>query len=236
MQHKIKTELSFIEPFIEAIPQFFVSVGVFLILVSNSEVTGGGEGNNIFLSEHVWNGNDTTITDVFGAKTLGIDNTIMFPLSILISALSGVKSIVDYISNGPMNITSNTKCGKVVLLSSMLMYVMSSFVGKFWILSLINVTRLVGPDGTMEEINGIWRFSIAFTILIAFPMIISIGPLVRVVAFRTCVNMVLNHPELLFLPVVTELVPGTISGGNHYNCCCRCCSCWTCCTWSCCCK
>ena len=48
--------------------------------------------------------------------------------------------------------------------------------------------------------------------------------------------MILSHPELLVLPLFTEVVPGPFDGGKHYPACCRCCKCRRCCTWSCCCK
>ena len=232
MQHKIKTEISFLEPFIEAIPQFFVSIAVFIFLVFRSILPSGNTNISIW---NIWQGNNTSIAgikDVFGAKTLGIDNIIMFPMSVLISVLSGVKCIVDYLSNGPMKITSNTKCGKVVVLSAMLMYVMSCFVGKFWIICFWPQLGIL----VEEDAHGIWGLTIGFLLLVAFPTIISIGPLARAVGFKTCANMFLKHPELFVLGLVTEYTPGPINGRKHYNSCCRCCSCWSCCTWSCCCK
>ena len=229
VKDKIKKELYFIEPFIEAIPQFFVSVAVFNLLFNRSHSPKFGA------SLEIWNENNTVITDVFGTDSFGIDNDIMFPLNMLISTLSGVKCIVDYLSNGPIKLTSNTKCGKVVLLSAMLMYVISSYVWKLVILIFffpwmwdIQKNVLGG-----EEAHGILGFFIAVLIFIAFPMLISIGPLARVVGFRKSTKMYLNHPELFVLPLITEYVPGPMNGNIP---CCRCCNCWSCCTWTCCCK
>ena len=229
VQEKIKREISFIEPFIEAIPQFFVSAAVFNLLMNRSLLYFDTPGALVGLSGHIWEGNDTQIRQVFGAKTLGIDNNIMFPLSMMISTLSGVKSVVDYLLNGPMKMTSDRKCAKAVVLISMLMYVMSCFAGKFCALSLI-------VQFTIFDIHVMWVFLIAIPIFIVFPMLISIGPLSRVVGFRRCAKMFLNHPELLVLPLVTEYTPGPIHGAKHYSSCCRCCDCWSCCTWICCCK
>ena len=228
VQDKIKREISFIEPFVEAIPQFFVSAAVFNLLIIRSRSIEFDDTAAFFgLSGHIWEVNE--IKQVFGATTLGIDNKIMFPLSMMISTLSGVKSIVDYLSNGPMKMTSDGKCGKAVVLLSMLMYVLSCFAGKSCVLSLI--VQIAEFD-----IHVMWIFLISITILIVFPILISIGPLSRVVGFRTCTKMFFNHPELFVLPLVTEYTPGPIDGAEHYSSCCRCCNCWSCCTWSSCCK
>ena len=169
VQDKIKREISFIEPFVEAIPQFFVSAAVFNLLIIRSRSIEFDDTAAFFgLSGHIWEVNE--IKQVFGATTLGIDNKIMFPLSMMISTLSGVKSIVDYLSNGPMKMTSDGKCGKAVVLLSMLMYVLSCFAGKSCVLSLI--VQIAEFD-----IHVMWIFLISITILIVFPILISIGPL-----------------------------------------------------------
>ena len=77
VQDKIKREISFIEPFIEAIPQFFVSAAVFNLLINRSLLYFDSPGELVGLSKHIWEGNDTEIRQVFGAKTLGIDNNII---------------------------------------------------------------------------------------------------------------------------------------------------------------
>ena len=82
------------------------------------------------LSVDVFSKNDTAITEVFGKTTLGIDNNIMFYINILSSAFSGIKCIVDYLHNGPLNITSNTKCGRAVVLLSIVINVILTFFKK----------------------------------------------------------------------------------------------------------
>ena len=84
--------------------------------------------------------------------------------------------------------------------------------------------------------GGIFAFLTIFLIWIIFPALIYIPPLARVVGFKKYAGLVLEHPELLVLPLITEYVIGPIEGGNHYPSCCRCCKFWRCCTWSCCCK
>ena len=185
VQDKIKREISFIEPFIEAIPQFFVSAAVFTLLISRSRTIQFDDLAAFFgLSGHIWEVNE--IKQVFGATTLGIDNNIMFPLSMMISTLSGVKSIIDYLSNDPIKMTSDGKCGKAVVLLSMLIYVMSCFAGKFFALSML-------VQITIFDIHVIWVFLVAVSIFMIFPLLISIGPLSRVVGFRTCTKMFFNQ-------------------------------------------
>ena len=66
---------------------------------------------------------DTAITEVFGTTTLGITNNIMFPLNIIISFVTAVKCIMDYFHDGPLKMTSDTKSGRAVISSAMLVYV-----------------------------------------------------------------------------------------------------------------
>ena len=249
MQVKIKTQLSFIEPFVEAIPELFISVSVFSLLVGkryrkmcpeNTEdhvitryykcVTAQNHSSAIesILSVDGFSSDDTRITELFGRDTFGVSNNIMFPLSFSISLFSGIKSIVDYLHNGPLKMNSNTNCGRAVVSLSMVLHIIISFNGK--LLCVQHYTFV------FADMHGIWGFSAIFIILIAVPLQISIFPLARVVGFKRYTRMVLKHPEVLMLPLVTEYVPGPIDGGKHYNSCCRCCKWWRYCTWSCCCK
>ena len=254
MQNKIKWELSYIEPFFEAIPQFFMSMCVFGLLAGKSylkfcSITDedhtlsdynineciNKQFNNtnptnmdLFTSIGGFSSNDTEITKVFGRTTLGISNNIMFPLSILISSLSGMKSVIDYLLNGPLKITSTTKYGKVSVLFTLIFIVISSFYSKF----LVSM-RLAFQFAVF---HGISATLVIFFILIAFPALIAVCPLVRVVGIRKYARMILSHPELLVLPFITDYVLGPIDGGNHYRSHCHCCNYWRFCTWSCCCK
>ena len=218
VQDKIKKDLLFMEPLIEAIPEFFVSFTVFSMLLDGHVPVEdhGGLWGEFGMSSVIWNGNTTVIKDVFGDQTLGISNNIMFPLKVLVSALRGVKSMVEYLSNGPLQLTSDTECGKLVVLTSMGAYVVSSFIGKSLYLWLI-----VGAiEHLLKGTHGIVGFLIAFILFIAFPMIISIGPLARVVGFRKSGKMYLIHPEILMLSLITEYVPGPscwYTQRNHLN-------------------
>lgn len=264
LERKIKNEISYIEPLIEAIPQFFASMCVFSMLavkhlciddtleealealeedetydlkfetctdriqtlVNQTE----GVSVNLFAAivVDVFSGNGTEVTKVFGEETFGIRSTIVFPLSILISLLSGIKTLVSYLQDGSLKMISNTKCGNYVVSISMVVYILTSFFEKFYISILISYW--------VGSFDGIFAFLVIFLIWIIFPTLIYIPPLARVVGVKKYAGLVLEHPELLVLPLITEYVIGPIEGGNHYPSCCRCCKFWRCCTWSCCCK
>ena len=249
-QDKIKKDLTYIEPFVEAIPELFIQIGVWAFLLGKHyqelcPKNGIGqcitEKNNpavfriyrinfrYILSVDVFSKNDTAITEVFGKTTLGIDNNIMFYLNILSSAFSGIKCIVDYLHNGPLNITSNTKFGRAVVLSSIVVNVVLTFFKKY-------VAALGYGFGLSEMQDGIWVFLLTFFMFIAFPVLIFVCPLARVVGLKTYTRMILKHPEVFVLPLVTEFVPGPFGGGRQYRSCCPCCKCWSFCTWSYCCK
>ena len=87
-----------------------------------------------------------------------------------------------------------------------------------------------------SEEHGIMAFSVLFLLQVAFPALISICPLARVVGLNKYARTILKHPELLILPLVTDYVPGAINMGAHYQWCCHCCKCWRYFTWACCCK
>ena len=92
MQQKIKMEISYLEPFVEAIPQYFISLGVYVIL-SGRNWDKHSEGTPIIslFFNSTWSqndGNPNPIKEVFGNTTLGISNQIVFPLSLLISMLT----------------------------------------------------------------------------------------------------------------------------------------------------
>ena len=198
---KIKQELSFTEPFIVAVPQFFISVFVFFLLIRR---------------------NYDGITDAFGKTTLGVDNTFMFGFKIWISTYCGIKSIVDYLLNGPTKIDSNHK---FVVSLAMVIYISTSYVTKlFYIVPVF----LICYD------FGILVLLIAISIFIFFSTLISIGPIARITGLRICTRMLLERPELLILSLITEYALGPVDGGRHYpTCFWCCCKCWLCCTWYC---
>ena len=108
---EIAYKLAYIEPFVEAIPQYFISFCVFSLLyfrdAQSAQKSIAAVGwCNISLSGDVWSRNESKLTKVFGDTTLGVSNDIMYPLSISISFLTGIKSVVGYVHDGPIKITS----------------------------------------------------------------------------------------------------------------------------------
>ena len=198
---KIKQELSFTEPFIVAVPQFFISVFVFFLLIRR---------------------NYDGITDAFGKTTLGVDNTFMFGFKIWISTYCGIKSIVDYLLNGPTKMNSNNK---FVVSLSMVIYIITSYITKLFYITPI---FLICYD------FGILVLLIAISIFIFFSTLISIGPIARVTGLRICIRMLLERPEILIISLITEYAMGPVDGGRHYpTCFWCCCKCWLSCTWYC---
>ena len=247
MQNRYRKELSYIEPFIEAIPQFFTSMCVFALLAGrryqkfctrrtiqeciethNFTSSLGAIIDVLYIGIENDKTDDTTITEVFGKTTFGIGNNIMFPITIVISMFSGIKVIVTYLHSGPLKITSNTKHGRAVVLSSMALNVVIALYGKY--------STVRGWGFRNSEEHGIKVFLFLFSLQVAFPALISICPLARVVGLKKYARTILKHPELLILPLVTDYVPGAINMGAHYQWCCHCCKCWRYCTWACCCK
>ena len=119
---------------------------------------------------------------MFGRTTLGINNNIMFPLSVSMSTLSGIKSVVDYLHNGPMKITYDTKCDKIFALLCMVIYISLSFGMKIMIFTTI--TFLAGVASLLLQVHGFWIFLIVFLLFVAFPAPFIAGPLIRVFGFR----------------------------------------------------
>ena len=119
MQNRYRKELSYIEPFIEAIPQFFTSMCIFALLAGrryqkfctrrtiqeciethNFTSSLGAIIDVLYIGIENDKTDDTTITEVFGKTLFGISNNIMFPITMVISMFSGVKVIVNYLHSG----------------------------------------------------------------------------------------------------------------------------------------
>ena len=75
-EDKINDELSYVEPFVEAIPQCIVSVCVYMIVLSPDTFHEGHSFTSRFTA--TWSSNNTEILAVFGEKTLGVSNSIMY--------------------------------------------------------------------------------------------------------------------------------------------------------------
>jgi hypothetical protein len=220
-ERRIKLEISYIEPFIEAIPQYFISLGVYTMMVSR---TNEGSANiNTFFTE-IWSKESNNETPkVFGKYTLGISNTYMFPISLGISFLTGIKSVVDYLQNGPLTIASENKYCNAILFVAKLVYVSTEFLNKL----VICWSTSFGYGG---EVVGIVISLSLFIYYIFIPSAYIIGPMARYLGLKRLTTMYLKNPQLLVLPLVTDLNFGPING--YKRCCCRsdcCCGVFCCC-------
>ena len=184
----------------------------------------------------IWTSNSTnnTVIEVFGGETLGITNQIMYPISMSLSFFSGVKSVADYLTNGPMSIESDKTCCNIVILFAKWIYVMAEFLNKFvicWISSAI--VGLVG---------GLILSFVLFILYVLFPALIVLAPITRYLGCKNFFKMYLNNPQLLTLPLITDFAFGPANGYDKCDCCC-CCSnfcgmlwaCFSCCCCCCCC-
>ena len=136
-QQKYKTELSYIEPFVEAVPQYFIALCVYtMILTRNFKSLSLDK----FFTE-IWSSDDNDeIIKVFGKETVGISNEIMFPVSLSLSFVGGVKSVNDYLQNGPMKIASERKFCNAAIALSKCVYVIAEFSNKIvicWTTSIV---------------------------------------------------------------------------------------------------
>ena len=225
LQHKIKMELSFIEPIVEGVPQFFISMGIFTILVSkNKSIEGPMVGT---FENTTWLKNGSDITTVFGDTTLGISNQIMFPLSLLLSLFGGVKSTVDYLHNSPMKISSESKVCNGIILVSTILYVISSFWNKLTAFIVVSYQPIPGHGG--------WKILLVFIVFILAPGLITTAPLIRYLGLSNTRKLYLSNPQLLILPIITDYIFGPLDGYGSCSCCCCFCRC-LCCGWCCCCK
>ena len=248
-EDKLERQLLYIEPWIEAIPQFFCSISVYFML-SNRDT------NAIFDSSYyaimameqtALNGyseelntscrrdkliqisfaNLSLVSTVFGDTTLGIANDIMYPISVLISLLGGVKCITLYLHTGPLKLQSKNICKNVVLFIAKLFYIITSIIGKLFVCIIVEaiIHDLVGN-------HGAYSFLGIIIILIVFPFLMVFAPLIRYLGIKTFIDMSLKSPQLIILPIVTDYVIGPVNGYGrcHSGCCCCClCCCWTCC-------
>ena len=245
MENKLEHQLLFIEPWLEAIPQFFSSVSVFFLLYSrdisflwtqNSVINrnnasdtdiGNSTDDNITSGGSILGGisfvNLTSVTTVFGDTTLGVSNDIMYPISVLISFLGAVKCITFYLHSGPLKIEAKNECINLILLGAKLVYVICSLISKMLLCGIIAEAISLG--------HGIYNFIICIIIIILIPCLLVIAPLIRYLGAQTFGKMCLKRPQLFILPIVTDYVIGPVDGYGRCRsgcCCCSLCCCWMC--------
>ena len=239
---KLERHVFSIEPWIEAIPQYIISVCVFDHYICK----GGSEQiQDIFQDrlitftediEAALNGtrlevcaNKTTVEDIFGEYTLGfLPTRVMFPINAAISFIVGVHSIIIYLTNGPLKITSENCILSSILFVAKLVYVAISFVSL--LLGAVVQNKFVSEYG----LPGYWTFIFIVASFVIIPFLLVSTPLIRHLGFIKSMKMILGNPQLVILPVVTDYVIGPVSGYGkcHTG---RCCW-WQCCCWMFCCK
>ena len=159
----------------------------------------------------------------------------MYPISMSLSFFSGVKSVADYLTNGPMSIKSNNKGCNIAIIIAKWIYVIVEFLNKF-VICWISAWALGFDTG------GLLLFFLLFILYVLFPSLIVLAPITRYLGFKNFFNMYLHNPQLLTLPLITDFAFGPSDGYDKCDCCCCCgdfCgmiwACFSCCCCCCCC-
>ena len=207
-QRKTKAQLSYIEPLIESIPQFFVECSIYAMLVTRD--SGGanqGYGTNMTsFYTAIWSDSGTEVEKIFGATTFGISNQSMFPLKVLISLLSGIKCVVESVYNGEANMKSDCRGYNAITFVSILFYTISSFL---WKMHIVQQITMFGAD---LQIHGFWIFFIVFLLLIFIPSLFIYPPLIQYFGFRKMLVILGSNPKFIMIPLITEFVYGPSNG------------------------
>ena len=231
LQEKVKKRITHIEPFIESVPQFIISLSVYATLFTRDQQFENLRENCTLIScaytAREWSKNVTEITAVFGKTTLGVSNQIMFPLSVFLSMVSGIKCIMDYLHNSPMNITSKNKLKRIMIFMSKVMYTISCFYSK------IVLCVAISWIDARNRIHGGWTLLIIVILFIVIPGMMVFGPLARYLGLKLFSKMLFSNPQLLTLPFITEYAFGPQNGYGYCRCCGCCCG-FLCCCWCCC--
>ena len=182
----------------------------------------------------IWTSNsNNTVIEVFGAETLGITNQIMYPVSMSLSLFSGVKSVADYLINGPLSIESDKRGDNIVIMIAKWIYVMSEFLNKFVI--CWTSSELFGDIKILGLRSGLGLFFGLLVLFVVFPGLIVIAPIIRYPGFLNIFKLCLHNPQLLTLPLITDFAFGPSTNNEKFcglqvgwacfRCCCCCCCC-----------
>ena len=208
-QHeKIKSQLSCIAPLIESLPQFFVELSIYTMLVtrdSGGANQGYGQRWSTFYTA-IWSGTETQVEVIFGATTFGISNEIMFPLKVLISLISSIECVVQCVYNEEANTKSRCPGFKIINFFCVLIYVISSFL---WKIHIIQQFIMFGTD---LQVNGFWIFMIVFILFVLIPSLFIYPPLFQYFGFRNAIQILCTYPKFMIIPLVTEYVYGPSEG------------------------
>ena len=227
---KLENQVFSIEPWIESIPQYIITICVYEhyflkeskengFLYGTSALSNNATGLNSRNAEH--------IEEIFGETTFFLPTRVMFPINAAFSFFLGVHSIIMYLNIGPLKITSE----KFSCLLSVfkLTYVVFSF------LSLLLGAFVNDIFAQSFGLRGYWSLIFDLMTFIILPFLLFIGPMIRYLGPRKYAKLMLTNPQLLILPIVTDYVIGPVNGYGRCNAGCWCTGRLMCC-WMCCCK
>ena len=219
-----------IEPWIESIPQYIITVCVYEHYFIKEGLENGFPNSSVALGINTTRFSSRSadhIEDIFGKTTFLLPTRIMFPINAAFSFFLGVHSILMYLNIGPLKITSE-KCSWLLFVFK-LTYVVLSFLSL--LLGAVNndlVAQILG-------FRGYWTFIFDLLAFIILPFLLFIGPLIRYLGLKKYAKMILTNPQLVILPIVTDYVIGPVNGYGRCNAGCWCTGRLICC-WMCCCK
>ena len=217
-----------IEPWIESIPQYVISVCIFAHYLVKEELWSHSEVCQlVHLVESNFSRNTIRVEDIFGEETLTLPTRVIFPINATFSFCIGVRSIILYLNNGPLKITSQNFSWQLILCK--LVYVTLSFLSV--IIIFLSYGYVAQTHFCLHEYSIFFVFLVFYVIV---PFLLFIAPLIRHLGLGDYGRMMIRNPQFIILPLVTDYVIGPINGyGKGKICCCKW---WKCCCWMFCCE
>ena len=164
---KLENQVFSIEPWIESIPQYIISVCIYghlLLKESKENILFEGINSLNISTPRLLRGNAKSVEDIFGETTFWVDTRIMFPINAACSFFVGVRSIVIYLHYGPLKITSE-KFSKLFFILK-LVYVVLSFLSL--ILGAFDYDLIAHDLG----LAGYWSFIFDIVTFIMIPFLL----------------------------------------------------------------
>ena len=220
-KESIRSRLSYIQPSIEAIPQYFISLCI---------ITYVYRGTDVFL-QFGQNGNKE-LCDMFGDTVLGTKTISFFAFSLFISLINGIKSLADYLQNGPMRISSESRRWNGIIYSAKLIYIILAFLNKICIANLcINVFYMIQvtvqcnyeytywdtDELCVKEFETTLGTSILLLIIVfalLIPTLNTIVPMSIYLGPQKTILLLMRNPPLLTLHLITDFAYGPSSGSG----------------------
>lgn len=164
------------------------------------------------------------VVQIFGKTSMGVTNEIMFPLSIFISMVVGIKCVMIFISNSSSHTNSKSRLIHFIVFVAKLIYVTSAFYGK--VIMILCISIIV----TDFQLPGYVDFLCISSIIFFLPTLIFFSPLARHLGYRNFIRLILQNPAILVLPYLTDFVFAPLDGYGRLDICgCNClsrCFCW----------